>query len=73
MEITARVINVDGGLGIQLPAEIVQALGIQAGNELLITIMEKHLALQSLSSEFAQQVAEFVEQNRQTLEALAKK
>lgn len=76
-----KVFRAGNSLVVSLPKESVQLLGLQEGSEVSVELMAEQkeivikpveMPLAEIDEEFAQQVAEFIEQYRPALEALAR-
>ena len=78
-----KVFKTGNSVVISLPRDALELLGISEGSDvsvdldrekrhIVISPVEKPLAIAGVDGEFAQQVAEFIEQYRPALEALAK-
>jgi antitoxin component of MazEF toxin-antitoxin module len=78
-----KVFKTGNSMVISLPKDAVDYLGLMEGvkvavdldrekRQIVITPVEKPLAIAGVDENFARQVAEFIEQYRPALEALAK-
>jgi putative addiction module antidote len=76
-----KVFKAGNSLVVSLPKESIEALGLQEGSEVSVEVMPEQreivikpaeTALADIDEVFAQQVAEFIEQYRPALEALAR-
>lgn len=76
----AKVVREAYGLAIVLPPDAIEALQLQEGSEVSIAVdserqrvvMAVNDDFEAIDESFARQVAEFIEQYRPSLEALAK-
>jgi putative addiction module antidote len=76
-----KVFRAGNSLVVSLPKESIQLLGLQEGSEVSVELMPEQkeiiikpveMPLAEIDETFAQQVAEFIEQYRPALEALAR-
>jgi len=76
-----KVFRAGNSLVVSLPKESIQALGLQEGSEVTVDVMpgQKEIviklaetSLAEIDETFAQQVADFIEQYKPALEALAR-
>lgn len=77
----SKIFATELGLAILIPKETLEQLGLTPDSEVSVTLNEElgqivitpaSLALPGVDETFAQQVAEFIEEYRPALEALAK-
>lgn len=78
---TRKIFKTGNSLVVSLPKESVKLLGLQEGSVVSVAVDEEHgriiiepvvSALDDIDATFAQQLAEFIEEYRPALEALAK-
>ena len=76
-----KVFRAGNSLVVSLPKESIQLLGLEEGSEVSVELMpeQKEIVIKpvetplaEIDESFAQQVAEFIEQYRSALEALAR-
>jgi putative addiction module antidote len=76
-----KVFRAGNSLVVSLPKESIQLLGLEEGSDVSVELMaeEKEIVIKpvetplaEIDESFAQQVAEFIEQYRPALEALAR-
>ncbi len=78
-----RLFKTGNSIVLSLPKEVLDALGIKDGESVnleldheqrrvIITPVEKRIAIAGVNEEFARQVDEFIQQYRPALEELAK-
>ena len=77
----SKLLETEQGLAVLLPQETLAALGLTVGSEITVTLRPElqqivitpaAIPLPGVDETFAQQVAEFIEQYRPALEALAR-
>ncbi len=73
-----KIFKTGNSLVVSLPREILDALGLSAGSEVLLALKEgkiivhpEHQAMPGVDENFAHQVAEFIDEYRPALELLA--
>jgi putative addiction module antidote len=74
-----KIFKTGNSLMISLPREILDALNLSDGSEVLVTLEDGKIvirlaqqAVPGVDEEFARQLAEFIDEYRPALEALAK-
>ena len=74
-----KIFKTGNSLAVSLSREILDALGLSDGSEVLVTLEDgkiivrpEHQAVSGMDEEFARQLAEFIDEYRPALEALAK-
>ena len=74
-----KIFKTGNSLAVSLPREILDALGLSDGAEVLVTLKDgkivihpAHQAVPGVDEEFARHLAEFIDEYRPALEALAK-